>query len=123
MTNIILIALTLHGEAGIEPFSGKQAVASVIYNRAGGDLEKIQAVILKPKQFSCWNNNVPIADTLPTGSAWDDCVLIAKAMVDGSFNPVTNASHYFNPSISNPAWARGMEYCATINRHVFLREK
>lgn len=34
---------------------GRKAIASVIYNRANKDRNKIVDVIKRPKAFSCWN--------------------------------------------------------------------
>ena len=47
--------MTIYCEAQGESLEGKTAVASVIYNRAGGDPNKLVGVCLKNKQFSEWN--------------------------------------------------------------------
>ncbi len=52
---INIVAMTIYCEAQGESLEGKTAVASVIYNRAGGDPNKLVGVCLKNKQFSEWN--------------------------------------------------------------------
>jgi len=55
-SNIVnAVARTIYAEAKGEGEKGQSAVASVIWNRAGGKADKLIGVISKPKQFSCWN--------------------------------------------------------------------
>lgn len=108
MTPLMIIALTLYSEAGGEPISNKMAVGSVIWNRAGGDVEKLEAVCLKPRQFSCWNAGTPKTPG-KRDRAWADCIGIASAMLSGKFAPVTRATHYHDTSIKPPYWARDMK--------------
>lgn len=51
-----LLALTIWGEARGEPIEGQVAVANVIKNRVS-DGSDYYDVILKAKQFSCWNSD------------------------------------------------------------------
>ena len=68
MTNFItLFALTLYLEAANQGIYGMEMVADVINNRVYAaenvnDLSlpiRYRSIILKPKQFSCWNNLDP----------------------------------------------------------------
>jgi len=128
MTNlIVIIALTIFGEAAGEPFDGKQAVASVIWNRAGGDVAKMEAVCKARKQFSCWNNGK--TPTVPTDRqsrlAWRDCVMLADAIADGWFTPWSTATHYYAPArvTKPPYWVRSMRLVAIIGGHRFYVKK
>ena len=88
MTNlatVVVVALTLFGEAAGEPLAGKQAVASVIHCRAqargtGG----LVGVCKAPRQFSCWNAGTPVVpDDALSWRAYRQCWLIADSMVRG----------------------------------------
>jgi spore germination cell wall hydrolase CwlJ-like protein len=96
------IARTLFAEAAGETLEGKKAVASVIWNRANGNKDSLLDIIKKPKQFSCWNSGMPKAGT---GQAWNDCLSIAKEMINGTFSPTTKHSHYYAPAKADPKWA------------------
>jgi spore germination cell wall hydrolase CwlJ-like protein len=89
-----------------------------------------------PKQFSCWNNGdqnrerciaVYRALQLQQSDALDDqaweCLDAALTALEGEEdNPVPTATHYFNPSVVQPAWAEKMTPVANIGAHRFMRE-
>jgi len=98
-----VLARTIYAEARGESRLGRLAVASAIYNRANGDASKMIQVVLRPKQFTPWNKGrIP-----PQGSGeiWNECVKIAHSMIDGTFQPVTTHTHYYNPRMAKPGWA------------------
>jgi N-acetylmuramoyl-L-alanine amidase len=105
--NIDIIAQTIYQEARGESFIGKMAVASVIYNRGKGDVNKMIYEIKRPKQFSCWNgydwNNYKMSDI--QSKTWEDSKKIAESIVKNQFSPTINSDHYFNPKKCNPYWA------------------
>ena len=111
-----VLAKTIYHEARGESFIGKKAVASTIYNRAQGKPSKMTKVVKTPKQYSCWNNG-----WLPKGKgeAWNESLLLAKNLLAGVFKPNTNNTHYYNPSIVNPKWAKGAPK-ERIGNHIFL---
>ena len=119
---ILILSLTLWGECRSESFDGKLAVASVIYHRAHGEVDRMDGVCLKPYQFSCWNGNgrQRLLDAKPVGGAWDDCVQIATRMANGVFAPTIDADHYHTPSV-NPKWNRGMQFVEKIGNHLFWK--
>jgi len=92
VTNIInCVARTIYAEAKGEKEEGQAAVASVIWNRAGGKCANLIDVVLKDQQFSCWNKKKPgrtdkdytiyvPPETIPPGEnkdIWDNCVKLA----------------------------------------------
>ncbi len=119
MTLTQMIAFTLYMEAGSEPFAGKMAVASVIWQRAHGNIDEIEEVILAPKQFSCWNHTQEGVSGI--GPRWDTCLKIAESMITGTFEPTIQADHYYNPTLCAPRWAKGMSEVAVIGGHRFMR--
>ena len=96
------IARTLWAEARGDGDRALLAVASVIYNRARGNTLKMGQVVTAPKQFSEWNDTIPPAGT---GDVWNRCLEIADEMLDGSFKPLGEYNHFYNPAGANPGWA------------------
>jgi len=125
-----LLARTLMAEAGNGSINDMLPVGNVIMNRArqGGAL---QDVILAPAQFSPWNTTkMPDGSLLyaagkgqgrdmggikPSNSAYE----VADLLLSGEAADVTEgATHFFNPSISKPSWAKGMAG-TKIGSHLF----
>lgn len=124
----MIIALTIWLEAGGEPAEGKIGVATVIHNRAAADHMGYAAACLKPRQFSCWDRrHTEKASALyaklqaANTPEWRDCRAIANAMVRGEFTPVAAWTHYYNPKLAQPAWARNLTHVLTIGNHKFGR--
>ena len=123
MTNVvIIIALTLFGEASGESLFGKQAVASVIWHRAGGDTNRLAEVCKARRQFSCWNDGraPKVPNDWPSRKAWAECKAIAERMAAGEFEPTIRATHYHSGDA--PVWAGKMKLVAIIGGHRFYRE-
>jgi len=121
-----LLAKTLQAEAGNQGIGGMLAVGSVIRNRMaqGGSLSD---VILAPAQFSAWNKvtgavggeqGQDMAALKPS----EDAYAAADAILSGNAPDLTGgATHYYNPSISNPAWGKekaGGDW-TKIGAHIF----
>lgn len=125
-----LLARTLMAEAGNGSINDMLPVGNVIMNRArqGGTL---QDVILAPAQFSPWNTTkMPDGSMLyaagkgqgrdmggikPSNNAYE----VADLLLSGEATDVTEgATHFFNPSISKPSWAKGMAG-TKIGSHLF----
>lgn len=95
------------------PFEGKVAVAAVVLNRVRHDAfpNSIPAVAHQPLQFSCYNRNVRAR--LYNGHIPDWAWEAARAAVAGR-DPSGGATHYFNPYLVRPAWARQMRFIKRI---------
>lgn len=120
-----VVADTLYMEARGEGESGLLAVATVIYNRAGGKADKMEVVCLKPKQFSCWNDSKTRAIAPKNDfdkKAYKLCLQIEKELLNGKFEPQGDWTHYYNPKLCNPKWAGGKAK-TKIGNHTFLRTK
>lgn len=119
------VAMTIWGEARNQSYAGKSAVASTIWNRAGGKPSKLSDVCLSRKQYSCWQKRVftqKLPDLRKTQDrlAWRDCVTLASLMLNGSFLPDMTATHYHEASI-RPYWAVNAPILASIGDHVFYK--
>jgi hypothetical protein len=123
-----LLARTLQAEAGNQGAAGMLAAGSVIMNRAqtSGYGDGVRGVIMKPGQFSAWNSvtgyaggeqGQDMAAMTPSGDAYS----AADALIGGQYSdPTGGATHYYNPSISQPSWGigNGGDW-ARIGDHVF----
>ena len=128
MLKAITIALTLFGEASGESTEGKRAVASVIWTRAlltraRGDTNRLVAVCLAPKQFSCWNDGrrPRVPGDYPSRAAWAECKAIADEMCAGTFKPTITATHYYSGKKA-PYWVASMTLVREIGGHRFYVE-
>ena len=107
-----LLARTLQAEAGNQGPEGMIAVGSVIMNRAGNDPRKIRDVILKRGQFSAWNSLTGYAggeqgQDMENMQPSDIAFTIAANLINDKYNdPTGGATHYYNPTISSPAWGQ-----------------
>lgn len=119
------VALTIYGEAANQSYAGKYAVASVIYNRAGGSPAKMEKVCLSRKQFSCWRKGrfiqaLPDLHKPMERKAWTDCVTLASLLTEGKFKPNTPAKSYHEKSI-RPYWASSKPMLCMTGDHIFYR--
>lgn len=95
------------------PWEGKVAVAAVVLNRVErpGYPKTVRGVAHQPLQFSCYNANV--RNRLYYGPVPQWCYDAARAAARGE-DPSGGATHYFNPYLVRPAWARDMRFIRRI---------
>lgn len=133
-----LAAMTAWAEARGEGRLGMLLVLCVIRNRVALSPRFGQGwggVILRPKQFSCWNDQVAriqLLRTLERGSgpefdAWAmACGAAFDVMRDRCPDLTGGADHYFAPKgMVNgrpPSWAAAMVPTVTYRGHLFFRE-
>ena len=119
-----IVAKTLYAEARGEGDRGMRAVATVIYNRAQRDVLRFADICLAPKQFSCWTSGAGF--TVPSAAAdvaaFAICLKIESEMNTGKFEPLGCWTHYYNPRLSSPSWAKGCDG-KVIGNHKFLTLK
>ena len=102
----------------------------MVLNRANSPISwwgnDIVEVCLWPYQFSCWNDSDPNNKIMLRAENINDkefkeCLEVAKAAVLGALTDNTfNSTHYINPAVASPAWARGLEPVLTIKDHTFF---
>jgi hypothetical protein len=122
-----ILARIVKGEAGQSSYEGKVAVAAVVLNRVRhpwfpGTIERVAH---QPWQFSCYNANV--RNRLYWGPIPQSCWDAAQAAVDG-WDPTNGATHYFNPFLVRPSWARTLVFIKRIgstalDAHDFYRPR
>ena len=122
------MARTIWGEARGEGAQGMRAVACTVVNRVkapGWWGRDVESVCLKPFQYTCWNTNDPNREKLLAVTEDDGqfalAKLIAEQAVKGGLTDITKgATHYYKKGTTTPFWARGMQPCAEIGRHLFF---
>jgi N-acetylmuramoyl-L-alanine amidase len=124
-----LLARLIYGEARGEPIEGQVAVACVARNRVLHPKIRwwgvgYRDVILKPFQFSCFNEADPNFPKLINAHLlrdWVQWLWIAKGVIDGVLRDNTKgATHYANLSVVSPHWAAEMRQTAKIGGHTFF---
>jgi len=135
LTNLELLTLLLYGEARGEGLDGMLAVASVAMNRVaqpGWWGKDIKSIILKQKQFSCFNEDDPNCALLEEFAQAMEIVgevtsplrtayWIAKGVLDGHLESnVSVATHYHAIGMMEaPDWAVKMKLVCQRGNHVF----
>lgn len=115
------IAYAIWYEARGEGRVGQLAVATVIWNRAGGNPDGLVEVVRK----SDWLGNCPRLN--PLDGDWScpvltgDCWSIARQMVEGTFIPLGEWTHFWNPRKASPVWGPKVANRVQVGRHVFGR--
>lgn len=131
-TNVVnMLTRTIYGEAMDQGRAGRLAVASVIWNRAGGDPENFPAVLKEEWAFSCWNGmsksewknfEYSIPSNGVTGvfynrkntQIWNECLGIAKRLVEKDFeSTIGDRNSYLNPKTASEkakrTWGKKMD--------------
>jgi hypothetical protein len=114
-----LIAYAIWYEARGEEPIGRRAVATVIWNRAGGDPERLTTVLMRKD----WLGNKPKLDT--DDGDWSDPILmqvcwdLATELRLGQFKPLGPWTHFWNPDLASPSWRRAGTNNVRIGNHMF----
>ncbi|MBV6342484.1 cell wall hydrolase [Candidatus Magnetobacterium casense] len=129
---VSLLATTMLLEAGGEGELGMEAVAQVIMNRVYDERKRygntLKEVILRKKQFSCFNSDVleKAKKALLEIYNHDSLVDMAYQFCHNlrTCPAVKAATHYYNPKLANPKWADspGMAFVKQIGNHIFMKE-
>ena len=95
------------------PFHGQVAVAAVVLNRVLSRRfpNTITDVAQQPMQFSCYNRNN--RSRLYDGPVRDGAWRAARAALQGQ-DPVSGATHYYNPYLVQPSWSNRFELVRRI---------
>lgn len=125
--------LTVWQEAQGEDFDSKVAVAEVILRRTRKKYMSdgtVAGTVLWPMQFSGWNahddtpqyrERVEAAKLDDANPVVKECIRAWQAAENGS-DLTKGAVLYYNPKISNPAWAKKCVETAVVGNHRFMKE-
>jgi spore germination cell wall hydrolase CwlJ-like protein len=135
MEALPLLARLIRGEAGNQPPAGMLAVAHVVINRDkkggwfGRGLTGINGIILKPWQFSCFNETYPRLAALANEEPPAVCTAIASLALDmRTVDPTFGATYYYAPKAMVPKgripkWVKDMDLTIVIADHRFYKPK
>ena len=120
---ILVIALTILGEARGEGFEGMAGVASVIQTRAIERKQTASEVCLAPKQFSFWNGGVSEAkkQELLKNPQAQNALRLAKLVAEKRMPDVVNGANHYHTFQVSPKWSKGEQTVAVIKNHKFYR--
>lgn len=111
LDNAHLLALCIFREARGEKFLGKRGVACVVRNRVNARSyfgHDYPSVILKPWQFSSFNNSDPNHTVWPADGeeSWMDSLAEANEVLGGCDDVTNGALFYFSQPLTQPppAW-------------------
>ena len=138
ISDCMVIAFTIAGESIGESWAVKHRVATVIWNRAGGDPARMRDVCLAKSQFCCWSNGDTALLSRFPGARLDAtrwmgevsmefgmCVNLATSLMLGSwsFQPADDATHFHDDSIQTPrSWRVAMQPRGRSGRMLFFME-
>lgn len=129
--HFILLTLCIWREARGEDLAAKRAVAWCIRNRVtdpGWWGRSWADVVLKPYQFSSFNQGDPNATKFPgpDDAAWLNSITAAHdAFYGKGDDPTKGATHYYDDSIAKnpPAWASKMVPTLKVGKLNFYKER
>jgi hypothetical protein len=144
LTPPVIVALAIWGEARGEPLTVKQAVASVIFNRAQltpeevppsttpvPDAARLVEVCMHPRQFFLGKAGrddllgrviLRIGANMGEAVNWFHCYQIGNQLCTGGFEPRGLWTH-FHPVAVVPSWAAQMAHPVTIGGLTFWQPK
>lgn len=126
-----IVAAVLVLEASSDGIEGMQAVLNVIYNRAGGDLDRIIPVTVKRGQFSSINSVTnkrtpdygPILHRAYRNGNFNEAMWLVRQMELGKLEDITFGATHFHAAGQPPFWVPSMQYIRTIGSHHFYTER
>ena len=120
---ILVVALTILGEARGEGFEGMAGVASVIQTRAIERKQSPSQVCLAPLQFSFWNTKPSKAeqDKLMSNPQANNALHLAKLVCERRLPDMVNGANHYHAISVNPKWAKDRQLVALIKHHKFYR--
>ena len=129
-TDNTIFALCLYGECRGESLESQVAHANVIWNRHKLWKQPLKDVILKPKQFSCFNEGDPnrvkilailYADDVKDHDYWQVYWVAYGVMFDYLKNNIGRCCHY-NTIDCDPKWDDNMRLFKVIGNTEFFEE-
>jgi N-acetylmuramoyl-L-alanine amidase len=111
-----LMARLVRAEAEGEPYAGKVAVATVIFNRVASDQfpDTIKEVIYQSRQFTPVSNGA-----INTPATAEDFKAVDEAFSE--YKQGAGSLFFYNPAIATSRWLDGKQTTLVIGNHVFKK--
>ena len=128
LSSVELMARLIWGEARGETLEGQVAVGCVVMNRVKGKPrygKTVHGVILKHKQFSCFNENNPNFINIlngPGDQIMDRLRVVSEMTCSGYVKDVTYGATHYNTRGCDPTWDDNMKLTKIIKNHEFYLE-
>lgn len=124
------VACSIFAESKGESLSGKEHVASVIFNHAANVMTRERITWNKALKLTCrpgflesWNRGWPKAPDMKQPAqrkAWYQCYELSRQIQAGVFIPVTPAKHFVEVKVNN-YWTEKSTMLARVDGHKFYR--
>ena len=113
-SDLYLLSCCVYGEARGESYTGKVAVAVVIFNRVKSSAFpiSISGVIYQSGAFTC------VSDGQINLGTNDECTRAAQDAMNG-WDPTGGAIYYFTPATATSKWIWSRPQLITIGKHIF----
>jgi len=120
-----IVTLTILGESRCQQEEGMRAVGQVLLNRSRANNIPVDAVCLKTRQFSCWNNKKAMLRRSEAVMAeFESKTRLAQSIAAFICNNMdvheTRANHYWAHNLCDPYWAKG-KAGVIIGDHTFIQ--
>jgi len=105
-------------EARGEGPQGRLAVASVLWNRSGGEPGNILGVL----QNTNWLGRPDLLDPSkadPECPIYQESKVLAQDLIAGTFRPIGRWTHFYAPAKADPPWKWQLKGKKQIGNHVF----
>jgi len=129
LSSVELMARLIWGEARGESLEGQVAVGCVVMNRVKGKPrygKTVHGVILKHKQFSCFNEDNPNFTHMLNGPGDDPMLnklfVVSEMVILGYAKDVTYGATHYNTRDCDPTWDDNMKLTKIIKNHEFYLE-
>jgi len=123
-----ILARLIYGEARGESDEGKKAVANVVRNRLKKKSwygKSYKEVSLKPKQFSCFNQEDPnykiLTELVIFDPIYGKCLEIACDIINNKIKDNTESSTHYHTVGVLPYWVSKMTFVKQIGNHKFYK--
>jgi len=117
------LAKNIFFEAGVEPISGKFAVAQVTWNRAVAKGRSICDVVYQKAQFS-WTLFKKKRREKPRGRSWEVSQRVAALFLSKYRMPALSSAWNYHATYVSPYWGRSRQFVAIgkVGTHIFYRQ-
>ena len=114
---VFWLSLTIYHEARNQEQLDQLAVAHVVLNRVQQSNSTVKEVVLKDRQFSCFNNGILIPRNF--GEMVGPIQVAVMAKVGKDF---TQGSTYYHEKKSKPIWRHRLSRVGEFGSHIFYKE-